>query len=259
LHVQGLDQTGLSQKAGPVTSHLRLSTGPIASSNRVSPATADCLLAFDLLTAADAKNLRYAHSSRTVAVASTSRTATGAMVADPQVTHPDDHALLDRLSVSTRDLLSFDALAAAETLFGSTAAANFLLVGAAVQLGALPVPASFVERAIELNGVAVATNVAAFRWGRAAVCAPEAFSEATTPHAAESRTIPALPAVVGSRITVAEPLRPLVERRAAELVAYQSRTVAAEYIDVVEAVWAAERRRAPARSSARQSPRACSN
>ncbi|OBC14529.1 indolepyruvate ferredoxin oxidoreductase [Mycobacterium sp. 852013-50091_SCH5140682] len=242
LHVQGLDQTGLSQKAGPVTSHLRLSTSPITSSNRVSPATADCLLAFDLLTAADARNLRYAHSSRTVAVASTSRTATGAMVADPQVTHPDDHALLDRLSVSTRDLLSFDALAAAEALFGSTAAANFLLVGAAVQLGALPIPAAVVERAIELNGVAVATNVAAFRWGRAAVCAPEAFAEATTPAAAESRTVPALPAAMAGRITVAEPVRPLVERRAAELVAYQSRAVAAEYLDVIEAVWAAERR-----------------
>lgn len=242
LHVQGLDQTGLSQKAGPVTSHLRLSMGPTESSNRVSPATADCLLAFDLLTAADAGNLRYAHSTRTVAVASTSRTPTGAMVSDPHVTHPDDHALLDRLSVSTRDLLSFDALAAAETLFGSTAAANFLLVGAAVQLGALPIPAAFVEHAIELNGVAVATNVAAFRWGRAAVGAPEVFAAATTPPAVESRTIPTLPAGMATSITVAEPLRLLVERRAAELVAYQSHAVAAEYIEVIEAVWAAERR-----------------
>jgi indolepyruvate ferredoxin oxidoreductase len=242
LHVQGLDQTGLSQKAGPVTSHLRLSREAVDSSNRVSPGTADCLLAFDLLTAADTRNLGYAHADRTVAVASTSRTATGAMVCDADVDYPEDRELLDRLSVSTRDLLSFDALAAAETLFGSTAPANFLLVGAAVQLGALPIPADSVERAIELNGVAVATNVAAFRWGRAAVGAPEVFAAATTPATAESRAIPTLTAGMAASITVADPVRPLVERRAAELVAYQSRAVAAAYIDVVEAVWVAERR-----------------
>ncbi len=55
LHVDGLDQTGLSQKAGPVTSHLRLSAGR-AESNRISRAGADCVLAFDLLTAADPAN-----------------------------------------------------------------------------------------------------------------------------------------------------------------------------------------------------------
>src|SRR6185369_16261791 len=57
LHVAGLDQIGLSQKAGPVTSHLRLSAHDPETSNRVSPAAAHCLLAFDLLTAADTANL----------------------------------------------------------------------------------------------------------------------------------------------------------------------------------------------------------
>ena len=37
LQVEGLDQTGLSQKAGPVTSHLRLSRKPTSSSNRIMP------------------------------------------------------------------------------------------------------------------------------------------------------------------------------------------------------------------------------
>ncbi|SUA45657.1 indolepyruvate ferredoxin oxidoreductase [Nocardia africana] len=55
FHVEGLDQTGLSQKAGPVTSHLRISDQRRAGSNRISPSSADCILAFDLLTAADTK------------------------------------------------------------------------------------------------------------------------------------------------------------------------------------------------------------
>src|SRR4029079_10359965 len=70
LHVEGLDQTGLSQKAGPVTSHLRLGTRPVDSSNRLSPQSADCFLAFDLLTAVDTKNIGHADPERTVAVAS---------------------------------------------------------------------------------------------------------------------------------------------------------------------------------------------
>jgi len=46
-------------------------------------------------------------------------------------------------------------MAAAQKLFGNTAAANFLLVGAAYQTGALRIPASSVEEAITINGVAV--------------------------------------------------------------------------------------------------------
>ena len=49
LHVSGVDQTGLSQKAGPVVSHLRFGASQ-EPSNRISPGAADCLLAFDLLT-----------------------------------------------------------------------------------------------------------------------------------------------------------------------------------------------------------------
>ena len=59
-----------------------------------------------------------------------------------------------------------DAEAVALATFGSQPAANLVVVGVAYQRGLLPQSASAIERAIELNGVAVETNTAAFRLGR---------------------------------------------------------------------------------------------
>ena len=238
LSVQGLDQTGLSQKAGPVTSHLRLSRTPTPTSNRVGPGSADCVLAFDLLTAADPKNVTLASAERTTTVASTSHTPTGTMVYDPNVAYPADGELLGRLV--SRNTITMDALAAADLLFGSTMVANFLLVGAAYQAGALPIPEQFIVDAIEFNGVAVAANVAAFRWGRVAVADPAAFAAATsTPSTAPPTLAPDHPLLRDSTLTGDTAV--LAARRAAELIAYQGRRVAADYLHGVENVWRAER------------------
>ncbi len=77
LAVHGVDQTGLSQKAGPVTSHLRVAADAdaLGPANRVGTATARCYLAFDVLVGADGRNLGYASPERTVAVVSTERRA----------------------------------------------------------------------------------------------------------------------------------------------------------------------------------------
>lgn len=242
LHVEGLDQTGLSQKAGPVTSHLRLSPDRAEPSNRISPASADCILAFDLLTAADSKNAGFAHPARTVTVASTSQTATGEIVYDASVSYPAADGLLDRLDVSSKELFSLDALAAAEVLVGNVAAANFLLVGAAYQLGGLPIPADAIEEAISINGVAVQANHAAFRWGRVAVDDPAAFRTAVTEAApTATRTIPVAPERLLRSLAVDGVVRELVERRAGELVAYQNEKIASRYLSVVQQVWTKER------------------
>src|SRR3546814_264304 len=82
LEVESLDQIGLSQKAGPVVSHLRFSSSALEPSNRLTPGSADCIVAFDLLTATDNKNLDYGNAEKTVSIASTSQTPTGDMVYD---------------------------------------------------------------------------------------------------------------------------------------------------------------------------------
>ncbi|MFC0623136.1 indolepyruvate ferredoxin oxidoreductase family protein [Kribbella deserti] len=235
--VESLDQTGLSQKAGPVTGHLRFADGDLEPANRLTPGSADCLLGFDLLTLAEDRNLAYGNVASTRIVVSTSRTATGAMVYDPSVQHPEEAGLLARVRTAGRDMFDFDALEAGERIFGNTIAANFLLVGAAYQTGALRLPAAAIEEAIEINGTAVAANIAAFRWGRAAVTDPAAFRAAgTVPTPAAERVVPASVAASGLQ---GEVLR-LVSQRAADLVAYQNVKLADSYVDFVARIAAAE-------------------
>ncbi len=237
LAVHGVDQTGLSQKAGPVTSHLRIGDADRAPANRVGPAQAACYLAFDLLVGAAVRNLGYADPERTVAVVSTSRTPTGSQVRDASVTAPGMAELLDRVRGRAREVVELDAVAAAQTLFGDTMPANFLLVGAAYQAGVLPVSATAVEAAIETNGVAVAANVAAFRWGRVAVADPGAFRAATAGAAPGPVREPE-----GLDLgALSSETRRLAAIRAEQLVGFQDRRTAAEYLRVLREVWAAER------------------
>lgn len=240
LHVEGLDQTGLSQKAGPVTSHLRLSDTATHRSNRVGPGAADCVLAFDLLTATDTKNIAVAAQNRTIAIASTSKTPTGEMVYNPAVTYPDTNDLLDRLKTTSRSVTAFDALAASQALFGNTTVANLLLVGAAFQLGAVPIPEVRIREALHLNGVAVDANLAAFQWGRVAIADPARFQSATTPPQKVSPVLaPNHPLMRHSRLQ--GQTAQLVARRGADLIAYQGGKVAERYIQIVHLAWDAER------------------
>ncbi|MEV0333404.1 indolepyruvate ferredoxin oxidoreductase family protein [Nocardia sp. NPDC050717] len=238
--VESLDQIGLSQKAGPVVSHLRFSTTALEPSNRLTPGSADCLLAVDLLTATDPRYLQYGDAASTLGVASTSQTPTGDMVYDKSVAYPETATLLDRLAAVTKSIAHFDALAAAETLFGNTAAANFLIVGAAVQTGGLKLPAAAIEEAIGINGVAVDATIAAFRWGRVAVADPAAFAAAVD-EGRPRRTAPVAPAELLAHTSFEGEVRRLVELRAANLVGYQNTKVARRYVETVEFVWAAER------------------
>ena len=70
-HVAGLDQTGLSQKGGPVVSHLRIGETAADVAGKVGVAEADAYLAFDLLVATSPVNLVRARPDLTIAVVST--------------------------------------------------------------------------------------------------------------------------------------------------------------------------------------------
>jgi indolepyruvate ferredoxin oxidoreductase len=258
LHVSGLDQTGLSQKGGPVVSDLRLSREPFAAAAKAPAGSIDLYLGFDLLGAASDKNLVTAASDRTVAVVSTSAVPTGRMVVDVNERFPELASQLDKIDAATRKEhnLYLDAQRLSERLFGDHMMTNTLALGAAWQRGMLPVSREALEQAIRLNGAAVEKNLAAFAWGRAVVAAPDAVEQATR---SPESVVPARElserekelvdlAVDGDR----DELRRLVEVRVPELVAYQDEAYARRYAEAVRRVHATEQERTPGHSELAQ-------
>ncbi len=268
LDVLGLDQTGLSQKGGPVVSHLRFFDGEASGANLIGAGGTDCYLGLDLLVAADPKNLTRAEGGRTLAVVSTSKLPTGDMVAHTSETYPDIEAMLSTIDGATRagDNVRLDADRMADALLGTAMPANVLMLGAAYQAGGIPVSAASIERAIELNGVAVPANIAAFRWGRvyvrdgidglvslAGVGAAAVPAETGTGDGALGLDSVGARAKAAARSLVERSglaaiggdggtaLVETVERRAADLVDYQSRELASQYVDFVDAASARER------------------
>jgi len=258
LGVTGLDQTGLSQKAGPVVSHLRLwrgdqdpADGPRnahvahpAASNAVGEESADLLLALDVLVAAEPRHLSRLRPDRTVTVASTSLVPTAGMVRGATGA-PDLVPLLAALRELTKpgSFTEVDTVALATALFGDAIAANLIALGAAYQAGAVPLEASSIARAIELNGVAVDRNQAAFLAGRLAVHDPGRLPSAR--RSGELRREPAEGALKAAAAQAADrgitgQAADLAARRAAELVGYQNPALAARYLDLVGAAARAE-------------------
>ncbi len=220
LHVRGMDQTGLSQKAGPVVSDLRLSHAAPHPSNRATAGSVDVLIAFDQLVAGVDATVRTLDPARTVAVTNTAAVPTGAMVVHPERAYPTDE-LAHRLGTSAQRQVVVDASRLVRALLGDDTTVNVFMVGVAVQSGLLPVQVDLLERAIELNGVAVQKNLAAFRWGRSWVCEPAVVERHAHP--------------VGAAADDA----PLVTRLADDLRAYQNAAYASKYRAVVERVEAA--------------------
>ncbi|GAA3213020.1 indolepyruvate ferredoxin oxidoreductase family protein [Nonomuraea helvata] len=183
LHAAGLEQTGLAQKGGPVVSDVRISARPLDGSVRASQGSADVVIGFDLLGAAAEMNLAVAAPERTVAILNTSILPTAAMVTG-RVAVPGHADAVTRVASAAKRVECLDAQGLAESLFGDHMPANLLLLGAAYQHGCLPVSAASIERAITLNGAAVEKNLAAFRWGRAAVANPR-VEEAEEPEGLE--------------------------------------------------------------------------
>ena len=250
FHVRSLDQTGLSQKGGPVVSNLKISAEPVDMAAKIGASATNAFLVFDVLTATESKNLIRAHPQRSVAIVSTSQVPTGDMVRDTTVEYPEADRLLEIINRETRagDNVFFDALGLAEALFGDHMMANFLVIGAAYQAGTLPMSAAAIESAIALNGVKVEDNQHAFRAGRLAVADADwlANLEVKRPGTVEPaiKRSAAAQALIDSLAYEGE-LKRLLEIRVPELIAYQNEAYAQRYINDVKRVYAAEQETRP--------------
>jgi indolepyruvate ferredoxin oxidoreductase len=255
-HSYGLDQTGLAQKGGPVVSDVRIARDPIEGSNKASAGTADLILGFDVLGAANPRNLLVADTTRTVAVVNTHAAPTAAMVTDTAIRFPALERNVAAIGRATRagDNVYVDAEALSEALFGDHLPTNMVLIGAAYQAGCLPLTADALEQAVRLNGAAVEKNLAAFAWGRAVVSAPEAVQAVLAPVAAVVAGM--TPELSGAALEIVEgagvggELRRLLAVRVPELIAYQGPALAQGYVeDVLEVARVEAQRGAPGESA----------
>ena len=246
--VRGLDQIGLSQKAGPVVSDLRLTRDHTSFAGRLGSEQADLLLACDQLVAASEKGLLTA-SPTTVVVGSNSRVTTGTMVAHPETPMPSAAALAQRIADATDATRQHwaDAATVTTAAFGNSVTANFFVVGMATQAGDLPVSPEHIEDALRLNATAVDTNIRAFRLGRLHAIDPVPVEQLVT-FGHETAAVPKPSADIARRVgalTTDATTRTMLLRLANDLVAFQNERYARRYLDFIATVAASEQAVAP--------------
>lgn len=172
-HLEGkscgvLDMTGLAQKGGSVWTHIRIGAQRSAiHSARIASGGADVLLGCDLVVAAGAKTRALLSPKASKVAVNTHEVMPGEFTRQPDLIFPAAKMLGGlEATAGARNVFSIDASSIVKSLFGDTATVNVFMLGYAWQQGLLPVGAEALEQAIEMNGVAVKQNKAAFLWGR---------------------------------------------------------------------------------------------
>ena len=249
--VGGLDQTGLSQKAGAVVSHLHLAASrDDLGAATVDAGSADLYLSGDILQAAAARHLEKIRPGRTLAVIDRDMTPTAAML-QSDLAIPDVASLEQVIAARTgADRAVFVAAKRiAESALGDHLFANVILLGAAFQLGGLPVTLDDIERAMASprQGSTAAANREAFEWGRWAAHDQAAVETALSAAAGGAgraaaagfdpspAALAAASGLVAGRAVPPE-LRDLLTRRAAQAIDYQDTRLAGRYLDLVQRV-----------------------
>ena len=232
-HLEGkgvsvLDMTGMSQKNGSVSSHVRIATTPQAiRAQRIATGEADLVLGCDMLTSGAQDAISKMRPGRTHVVINTHQQPSGHFARQPDWQFPADEvrALIEESVEGRADYI--DATKLATALMGDSMATNLFMLGFAYQKGLLPLSAAALMRAIELNGVAIDANQKAFLWGRRAAADLQAVERVASP-------------VQPIVLKMPESLSALVKRRVDYLSAYQNAAYARQYESLVEEVRQAE-------------------
>ena len=233
-HIEGKgivtqDSAGLAQKGGATWSHVLIADDQEAiRTTRVSMAAADLIIGCDPIVSAGKETLQRMLQGRTHVALNAYSSPTAAFVKNANWQNPAEQCAADIANaVGLEGLSAFDANRVSTQVLGDTIYINPMLLGFAWQKGWVPLGHEALMRAIELNDVAVAQNIAAFEWGRHcahhwnvvdALLAPAQVIQFHKPQGVDA----------------------LVAKRVAFLTDYQNASYAKRYSDVVLRVKAAE-------------------
>ncbi len=240
-HLEGkgvsvLDMSGLAQKYGAVMSHVQIAARPEAlRSTRLDTGGASLVLGCDLVVTASNDALAKMAPGRTRAVVNASVTPTAEFVRNPNWRLPGSDLRSDIVEAcgGEGNFAFVPATELAPGLLGDAIATNMFMLGYAYQRGWLPVSREALERAIELNGVAVEFNRKSFVWGRRAAANLERVRRAATP--AE---------VIAMDEHLSRNVDELIERRVKFLTGYQDASLAQKYLSLVNRLREVEQQKA---------------
>ncbi|KAF1025138.1 MAG: hypothetical protein GAK40_01448 [Burkholderia plantarii] len=235
-----LDVTGLAQKGGAVMSHVQIAHRPAdIHATRIAMGEADLVIGGDaIVTASDECTSRMRHGTTRVVVNS-AQMPTAEFIRNPSWSFPGASAEQDIRAAAGDAVDLVDASRFAVALLGDAIYTNPFVLGYAWQRGWLPLEYASLVRAIELNGVQVEKNRAAFEWGRRAAHDPAGVRQAAS----------GMPAADGATVIALHTKKAvdtLIVTRVEQLTAYQNAAYAARYAALVERVRAAERQLAGA-------------
>ncbi|BCO29412.1 hypothetical protein MIZ03_4335 [Rhodoferax lithotrophicus] len=226
------DAGGLAQKGGATWSYIQIASTPeLIYTSKVDAAQADLVIGCDAIVAASKTTLSVMRLERTFVALNSHATPTAAFVHHPQWQFPHGGCeAAIATTVGAHNLGVLDAEQVAVAALGDSIYTNPLLLGYAWQKGRIPLSRAALMQAMELNGVQVANNQAAFEWGRH--CAQ---------HLAAVQALWQTEQVI--EWAKKPSLKELVDTRAAYLTAYQDAAYAQRYralvaqVQQVDAVW----------------------
>lgn len=235
-HLEGraatvLDMTGLAQKGGTVISHVRLGADAHAlGAVRIDQQQADTAILCDSVAASNPAAVQCIQPHRTQVFINNYLAPTSEFTRDADVALPKD-ALVEQIvqRSGAEQTHTVNAHYVAEQLFGDSILSNMLMLGIAWQQGAIPLQLASIERAITLNGVAVAENLLAFEAGRLWVADPSSIKQLI------DQTEP----TVAQR---PQTLQEAINLYKARLTAYQNTAYAQTFIKTIERLQQAEQR-----------------
>ncbi len=232
-----IDMAGLAQKGGAVYSHIRIANAvEDIHAIRVAAAGADLVIGGDIVVVGTKKVLGAIKQGHTKVVINTAEFLPGDFTRNADFSLPTERlkrAITGHAGKAQSHFIDAGRLATA--LLGNSIGANMFMLGYAYQLGALPLSAEAVEKAIEMNGEAVAMNIAAFHYGRRAAVDPAKLEALVKPQ----------PELQNNSLRLSQSFDETVERRVAFLTAYQSARYARRYRKWVEKIRAVEAERVP--------------